>query len=139
MRTLAWGVVVIVVLLAAGPYPVRTASVQSSALPLPSNQRGPEPAWGVWQVPKAKPVVRRRGFEAMLGCIRHFESRGRYGAVSATGRFRGAYQFDLPTWRSVGGVGDPAEASVAEQDLRAALLLRRRGLQPWPTPARRCA
>lgn len=139
MRTFAWGVVVIVVLLAAGHYPVRAASIQ---LPLPLDQRGSGPEWEVWQVPKVpkvKPVVRKRGIGATLRCIRHFESRGRYDAVNASGRHRGAYQFDLPTWRSVGGVGDPVEASIAEQDLRAALLLRRRGLQPWPTPARRCA
>lgn len=136
MRTFAWGVVVIVILLAAGHYPVRTASIH---LPLPLDQRGSGPEWEVWQVPKAKRVVRKHTIDATLRCIRHFESRGRYAAVNASGRHRGAYQFDLPTWRSVGGVGDPVEASIAEQDLRAALLLRRRGLQPWPTPARRCA
>jgi hypothetical protein len=43
----------------------------------------------------------------------------------------GAYQFDLPTWRSVGGRGYPNRASRAEQDLRALILYRERGWQPW--------
>ena len=36
------------------------------------------------------------------------------------------------TWRSVGGRGDPAKASEAEQDYRAWLLLRRTGGSAWP-------
>jgi hypothetical protein len=43
----------------------------------------------------------------------------------------GAYQFDLPTWRSVGGSGYPNRASKAEQDARALILYRLRGWQPW--------
>jgi hypothetical protein len=69
---------------------------------------------------------------ATLARIRQCESRGNYSIVSPSGRYRGAYQFDLPTWRSVGGTGDPAAASPAEQDYRALLLLRMRGTRPWP-------
>ncbi|PZS19980.1 MAG: hypothetical protein DLM57_02885, partial [Pseudonocardiales bacterium] len=43
----------------------------------------------------------------------------------------GAYQFDLSTWRSVGGSGYPNRASAAEQDARALILYRERGWQPW--------
>lgn len=71
-----------------------------------------------------------------LACIRHYESRGRYWVRN--GPYGGAYQFSYTTWRSVGGSGDPAEASPAEQDYRAALLLERRGLQPWPFPSKKC-
>lgn len=75
-----------------------------------------------------------------LACIRWWESRDRYGAVSPRGRYRGAYQFDLRTWLVMGGTGDPATASPPEQDLRASLLLTARGLQPWGLLARaRCA
>ncbi len=66
-----------------------------------------------------------------LEAIRRMESGGRYDAVSASGKYRGAYQFDRSTWASVGGTGDPAAASPAEQDARAAELMRRRGTQPW--------
>lgn len=69
---------------------------------------------------------------ATLARIRHCESRGNYGIVSASGRYRGAYQFDRRTWTAVGGSGDPAAASPAEQDHRALLLMRQRGTRPWP-------
>lgn len=46
--------------------------------------------------------------------------------------YYGAYQFDLQTWAAVGGHGNPADASPAEQDARALALWRDRGWQPWP-------
>lgn len=69
---------------------------------------------------------------ATLAKIRRCESRGNYGIVSSSGRYRGAYQFDRRTWAGTGGSGDPAAASPAEQDYRALLLLRQRGTRPWP-------
>jgi hypothetical protein len=36
-------------------------------------------------------------------------------AVSPGGRYRGAFQFSLPTWRAAGGAGDPVDASYTEQ------------------------
>ncbi|MCB1256013.1 MAG: transglycosylase family protein [Microthrixaceae bacterium] len=69
---------------------------------------------------------------ATLARIRRCESRGNYQIVSSSGRYRGAYQFDYRTWAGVGGSGDPAAASPAEQDYRALLLLRQRGTRPWP-------
>lgn len=73
---------------------------------------------------------------ATLARIRQCESRGNYSIVSPSGRYRGAYQFDFTTWRGVGGTGDPAAASPAEQDYRALLLLRMRGTRPWPVCGR---
>lgn len=73
---------------------------------------------------------------ATLARIRNCESGGDYGAVSASGRYRGAYQFDRGTWGSVGGSGDPAAASPDEQDYRALILLRQRGTRPWPVCGR---
>ncbi len=69
---------------------------------------------------------------AILDKIAECESGGDPTAVSANGSFRGKYQFDLATWRTVGGTGDPAAASEEEQDQRAAILLRQRGTAPWP-------
>jgi hypothetical protein len=62
--------------------------------------------------------------------LRACESSGRYEAVAAHGHY-GAYQFDLPTWASVGGTGLPSDATPAEQDYRALYLYRMRGWQPW--------
>jgi hypothetical protein len=71
-----------------------------------------------------------------LACIRSFE--GDYDTDTGNG-YAGAYQFDQETWESVGGSGNPADASPDEQDARAAQLLEERGLAPWPTPSRRCS
>ena len=52
-------------------------------------------------------------------------------AVSKGGRYRGKYQFDLATWRSLGGRGDPVDASESVQDRLAIKLYKRRGTAPW--------
>ncbi|TCP50940.1 putative peptidoglycan binding protein [Tamaricihabitans halophyticus] len=62
--------------------------------------------------------------------VRMCESSGNYSINTGNGYY-GAYQFDLPTWQSVGGTGYPSEASPAEQDYRALYLYRMRGWQPW--------
>jgi hypothetical protein len=64
--------------------------------------------------------------------LRFCESTNNYRATSATGTYRGAYQFDYATWQTVGGTGDPAAAPPAEQDARARELYARRGDAPWP-------
>jgi hypothetical protein len=66
--------------------------------------------------------------EAIASC----ESGGDPTAVSSDGTYRGLYQFDYGTWESMGGTGDPAAASVAEQNYRAALLYATAGSSPWP-------
>jgi hypothetical protein len=68
--------------------------------------------------------------------LRQCESSGNYQAVDSSGLYRGAYQFDLQTWRSVGGEGDPIDAPGAEQDARAQILYSRRGPGPWPVCGR---
>ena len=68
--------------------------------------------------------------------LRNCESSGNYQAVSPSGLYRGAYQFDLSTWASVGGSGDPAVASPEEQDHRAQVLWSQRGSSPWPVCGR---
>ena len=62
--------------------------------------------------------------------LRNCESSNDYSINTGNGYY-GAYQFDLATWRSVGGRGYPNQASRAEQDARALILYRERGWQPW--------
>ena len=69
---------------------------------------------------------------ATLEAIASCESGGDPTAVSSDGSYRGKYQFDYGTWAAVGGSGDPAAASEAEQDYRAALLYSQSGSSPWP-------
>lgn len=68
--------------------------------------------------------------------LRFCESTHNYEAVSPSGIYRGAYQFDIPTWYTVGGTGDPIQAPPEEQDARARELFARRGDQPWPVCGR---
>jgi resuscitation-promoting factor RpfB len=68
------------------------------------------------------------GFAALAQC----ESGGNPRATNPSGKYRGLYQFSRETWASVGGSGDPAAASVAEQTKRAQLLLNRSGAGQWP-------
>jgi hypothetical protein len=70
-----------------------------------------------------------------LAAIAQCESGGDPRAASADGRYFGKYQFSLKTWHSVGGKGNPANATEAEQDRRAAKLLARDGASPWPNCA----
>jgi hypothetical protein len=72
--------------------------------------------------------VSRATLESIASC----ESGGNPTVVSSDGTYRGKYQFSFETWASVGGSGDPAAASEAEQDYRAALLYAQSGSSPWP-------
>jgi hypothetical protein len=72
----------------------------------------------------------------VLARIAQCESGGDPTAVSRDRRYFGKYQFSRATWRSVGGRGNPARASEAEQDQRAAILYEREGTRPWPVCGR---
>jgi peptidoglycan hydrolase-like protein with peptidoglycan-binding domain len=72
---------------------------------------------------------------AQLQSIAQCESGGDPTAVSPSGQYRGKYQFSRATWKSLGGTGDPAEASEAEQDRLAAALLEKQGPGAWPNCA----
>lgn len=69
------------------------------------------------------------------GALANCESGGNPRAVNPAGYY-GLYQFDLGTWRSVGGSGLPTAASAGEQTFRAKLLYKQRGRSPWPTCGR---
>ena len=62
--------------------------------------------------------------------LRVCESGNNY-AINTGNGYYGAYQFDLGTWRSVGGSGYPHQASPAVQDALALTLYRQRGWGPW--------
>lgn len=88
----------------------------------------------VYSAPKAsvkttKTTYINRGLNwaALAQC----ESGGNPSINTGNG-FYGMYQFDLQTWRSVGGYGLPSNASAAEQTKRAQILYNQRGAQPWP-------
>ena len=71
--------------------------------------------------------------------LRQCESTDNYRAISRSGAYRGAYQFDRTTWDDVAerhfpwmtGV-DPIDAAPWWQDSMARALWSERGSQPWP-------
>lgn len=75
-----------------------------------------------------RPAADGLNWSALAQC----ESSGNPRAVDPSGTYFGLYQFDVGTWRSVGGSGYPHQASASEQTYRAQLLYRQRGSQPWP-------
>lgn len=83
---------------------------------------------------KAKPPVSSTvggsvdslNWEALAKC----ESGGNPRAVNPAGYY-GLYQFSLSTWRSVGGTGNPIDASPSEQLLRAKILYKKAGAGQW--------
>lgn len=112
---------------------------EPEASPTPAPAPAPQPAATV--APEPKPQQPSR-LSRVLACIRRYESSGNYRAVNPTGKYRNAYQMDTDFWLTYGG--DPAYAGRHEQappwmqDQVATRGYRARGLQPWPTPSRRC-
>jgi resuscitation-promoting factor RpfB len=81
---------------------------------------------------KAKPANSPSADGLNWAALAKCESGGRPNAVSASGAYRGLYQFSMRTWAGVGGTGDPAAASPDEQTYRAQLLYQRSGAGQWP-------
>jgi peptidoglycan hydrolase-like protein with peptidoglycan-binding domain len=68
---------------------------------------------------------------AVLERIAQCESGGDPTTDTGNGYY-GKYQFSLATWHRMGGRGNPARASEAEQDRIAARLYAQEGSAPWP-------
>lgn len=85
--------------------------------------------YGTKQRPFSAPTTGVAGLNwaALAQC----ESGGNPQAVNPAGYY-GLYQFSLGTWASVGGTGNPVDASVDEQTYRAQVLYSRSGAGPWP-------
>ena len=89
---------------------------------------------------KARPAAARSSARSAGGsadslnwpALARCESGGNPRAGSSTGKYRGLYQFSMATWRSVGGQGDPIDASPDEQTYRAKVLYNRSGAGQWP-------
>jgi Transglycosylase-like domain/Putative peptidoglycan binding domain len=97
---------------------------------------GPQTRAALGLAPFARGSLRRSSSEVrlprILRQIAECESGGNPRAVSPGGTYRGKYQFSRETWENMGGEGDPADASEAEQDRIALKLYRKHGTAPWP-------
>ncbi|WP_414042306.1 LysM peptidoglycan-binding domain-containing protein [Macrococcus sp. EM39E] len=124
------------------------APVQAASQSQPVQQKAP-----VQQVaPKAQPVQQapvqqaapkaavkqtaapagNSSVDAHLRVIMQRESGGNPNAVNPAGYY-GLFQFSPQTWAAVGGTGNPAQASEAEQWKRARMLYTQHGAGHWTT------
>lgn len=70
--------------------------------------------------------------KSTLQSIAACESGNNPRAIGGGGLYRGLFQMTFQIWGAVGGKGDPAAASPAEQYYRAALVYTRYGSGQWP-------
>jgi uncharacterized protein YabE (DUF348 family) len=77
--------------------------------------------------PANSPTADGLNWAALAKC----ESGGNPRAVNSSGGYYGLYQFSLSTWASVGGSGNPIDASPDEQTYRAQLLYKKAGAGQW--------
>lgn len=79
-----------------------------------------------------KPTVEPNVWDHLCQC----EAGGNWAANTGNGYY-GGLQFSHSTWRSAGGVGNPANASREEQILRAEKVLQSHGWGAWPACSRK--
>jgi uncharacterized protein YabE (DUF348 family) len=78
--------------------------------------------------PEVAPTADGLNWAALAKC----ESGGNPRAVNNSGPgYYGLYQFAVSTWRSVGGSGNPVDASPDEQTARAQMLYNKGGAGQW--------
>src|SRR5215469_14158601 len=70
-------------------------------------------------------------------CIAKYESGGDAHADTGNGYY-GGLQFTMQTWEAYGGTGNPADASIAEQEAVAERVLHAQGWGAWPNTSRMC-
>lgn len=76
------------------------------------------------------------GGSGVWAALARCESGGNPRAHSSNGRYHGAFQFSLATWRSLGYGGDPHEYPYEVQLAAAQRLQARSGWGQWPACAR---
>jgi hypothetical protein len=123
------------------PVPENTAQIDSS-VPHPDTVGiAAGTSGGYWLAVGPMDETSSIADDPFLACTRAHESdqAGGYQAVSASGTYRGAYQFDQGTWDNAARLAgrddlvgvDPATVAPADQDFVAITLFHARGGAPW--------
>lgn len=113
--------------------PVQKPVQQTVQAPVqkPVQQVVQQPAQPAQPAQQAAPAG-NSSMDAHLRVIAQRESGGNPSAVNPAGYY-GLFQFSPSTWASVGGTGNPADASVEEQWKRARILYQTAGASQWST------
>ena len=90
-----------------------------------------------YQPRASSPVSYGNGWTGPWACIAHYESGGNPAENTGNGYY-GGLQFVLSTWYAYGGVGNPANASIAEQETVANKVLAADGWGQWPNTSQMC-
>jgi LysM repeat protein len=122
---------------AAGAPPAPAADPKPAQTALGTSQRATAHAPIVHVSTASAPVFAGSSLGGIWACIRQHESGGNYATNTGNGYY-GAYQFALPTWRSLGGTGLPSNAPSSVQDALAQKLQARSGWGQWPVTSRAC-
>jgi hypothetical protein len=77
------------------------------------------------------------GWTGPWACIAQHESGGNPAENTGNG-FYGGLQFTMSTWQAYGGTGNPASASIGEQEAVAQRVLAAQGWGAWPNTSRMC-
>jgi hypothetical protein len=119
------------VLPVAAPKLVRTSALASPAAKAEVSRQARSAARRLARQ-KRRAALPEVSVPPQMAAIAQCESHGNPRSIGGGGLYRGKYQMTTSIWASVGGKGDPAAASEAEQDRRAALLYQRSGPGQWP-------
>jgi hypothetical protein len=114
------------------PEPEATPEPEPEPEPAPEPEPEPEPEPQPEPAPASGGAIALSTWEQVAQC----ESGGNWSINTGNGYY-GGLQFNLDSWRWVGGSGYPHEASKAEQIHRAELLHERQGWNAWPACSRK--
>lgn len=81
--------------------------------------------------------VQPSGWRWPWSCIARYESGGDPSADTGNG-YLGGLQFSIQTWNAYGGQGNPASASIEQQEAVAERVLAAQGWGAWPNTSRIC-
>jgi hypothetical protein len=110
-----------------------TATAPPEPEPAPAPEAAPEPE------PEPQPEPAAHSGRISLSTwerVAQCESGGNWSINTGNGYY-GGLQFNIDSWRWVGGSGYPHEATKAEQIHRAELLHERQGWNAWPACSRK--
>lgn len=117
----------------AQPASIDTADSYRVDVPRPTQRRAARNA----PTPRAPQRPEAAAGDDVWAALARCESGMRQDAVSSNGLYLSYFQWTLPTWRSVGGVGDPRTVGYDTQVELAKRLQARSGWGQWPACSRK--